>query len=258
MTVESPPEKNKVFSITWPDGSSSQAVVAHPEKNAEETADMLGLARPSPTIFVTGGASYMTDKDKALTQAIIEEGIARFAQDYGVTLIDGGTESGVMHMIGVARRKHGYTFPLIGVAPLGRVEYPGYTNPLQQATLEDNHTHFVLVDAPDWGDESLTIVRLAQAISGNGQRASTGILINGGRISRQDVFFAIAEKMPILVLEGSGRFADELATAFRTGQTNQRLIQAIIKGGDIELVGTVEGPQAVYDKLAKRFGKLSN
>ena len=251
------PEKNKRFAITFDGGQQAAAVLVAKNADPAMIVGQLALETGHPAIFITGGASNMSEEDKQMTRLIIEEGVVRFAHENGVTLIDGGTESGVMKMIGEARRKLGYDFPLIGVAPLGRVQYPGYANPEHEAALEDSHSHFVLVDVPDWGDESEMIVHLARAIAG-GEQPTTGILINGGRISKKDVFLATTrsdDKMPILVLEGSGRFADELATAFRTGKTSQSIIRAIIAGGDIELVSTAEGPDAMRQKLEARFKK---
>jgi hypothetical protein len=59
------------------------------------------------------------------------------------------------------------------------------------------------------------------------------------------------------VLEGSGRAADEISTAYRTGKTNQAVLQAILAGGNIELVGTSEGPDGLRRKLAQKFNVSS-
>ena len=63
-------------------------------------------------------------------------------------------------------------------------------------------------------------------------------------------------KIPILVLEGSGRFAQELATAFRTGHANQRILKAIIQGGDIKLLATGEGVETMVEKLESHFSQV--
>lgn len=196
----------------------------------------------------------MSDEDRQRTQDIIAE-VARFADQNQLVIIDGGTESGVMKMIGDQRGKYGFRFPLIGASPLGKVSFPGYTNPGSEANLEDSHSHFVLVDGDEWGAESHMIVDLTHYIAGEGKRPSAGILINGGKIAMQEVYLATtaSRKLPMIVLEGSGRLADEVSTAWRTGRANQRILKAIIEGGDIQLVGTLEGPGAVRKKLEKRF-----
>lgn len=244
------------FTIHFNDTHSARAVRVATDGDPAQVVSALGLESPRPAIFISGGASYMSEEDVRRTRDIIEEGIAHFAAENGITIIDGGTESGVMQMVGDARRNHDYQFPLIGVAPIKKIDYPGYENPGKEASLEDSHSHFVLVDAEEWGEESNTIIKLAREISGHGQCTAMGVLINGGKIARQDILLATTQgkgKMPILVLEGSGRFADELATAFRTGKTNQAILKAIIDGGDIELVATVEGPEAMRTKLARLF-----
>lgn len=256
MTVPTIPH-HKPFEIKFEDGHRALAVCTTPTSDAKSLLNMLGLTENRPAIFITGGASNMSSEDMERTRRIIEDGIAPFAARHNAIVVDGGTESGVMQMIGQARHIHNYKFPLIGVAPLGKVEYPGHVNPDKEADLEDSHTHFVLVDAADWGDESNMIISITRAICEGGKPA-IGVLINGGRIARQEVLLATSQgqnSLPILVLEGSGRTADQIATAFRTGKTNQAIIKAIIEGGDIELVATIEGPSAVLKKLEKRFAR---
>jgi len=245
------------FTIQFPDGHQAQAMHVPQKGDAAAVCDALKLETPRPAIFISGGASNMSEQDIARTQAIMEHGIAKFAQEFGVTVIDGGTEAGVMAMIGAARHKHRYQFPLIGVAPNEKIAYPGKPNDAKDADLDDGHSHFVLVDADEWGEESQMIVDLTRTVSNYGERPACGILINGGKIAEHDVYIATAKgkhRIPMLILEGSGRAADDIATAFRTGKTNRAIIQAIIAGGAIKLVALVEGPDAMYQQLKAHFG----
>lgn len=247
------PEHNKIFSVQFENGHTAQAIRVTRETDTRVVLDMLGFTGRYAVIFISGGAGAMSEEDKRRTKEMIQE-LVQFANDNGVVVIDGGTESGIMKMIGDTRQDAGYTFPLIGVSPLGRVSWPGYKNPNEQATLEDGHTHFVLVDGKEWGDESQMIVKLTHAIGGK-EKPCVGVLINGGKIAMQEVYLATSteRKMSIIVLEGSGRAADEISTAFRTGKSTQRILKAILSGGDIQLVGTIEGPQAIRKKLEKKF-----
>lgn len=245
------PAHNKKFHIVFANQHHATAVRVRPHDNAQDIMNLLGLAH-APAIFITGGAAYMTPEDIERTNEMIAS-IAAFAQENGITVIDGGTESGVMQMIGEARRSHNYTFPLIGIAPLGKISYPGYKNPEEEAFLEDSHTCFVLVDGDEWGIESEMLVSMTNAISNQRRLRACGVLINGGKIASQDVYLAVSKELPMLVLEGSGRFADEVATAFRTGKANQNILRAILAGGDIQLVSTIDGPPAMRQKLAERF-----
>jgi hypothetical protein len=154
------------------------------------------------------------------------------------------------------RQKRRYRFPLIGVAPRLKIEYPGFANPAAEAQLHQGHSHFVLVESDSWGKESRTIVDLTRAISQR-QQPMLGILINGGKIAEHDIYLATSvgeDSVPVLVLDGSGRKADEVSTAVKTGKTSSKIIRAIVKGGRIDLVNIHGGADAMLNKLSSHFG----
>lgn len=248
------PALNQVFTLTFNNQNTARAIRVPKDNDPAQVLGLFGLQQAQPTIFVSGGASYMSDEDKQRVGTILQ-GVADFAQEKGAVVIDGGTESGVMQMVGDARNNHNHTFPLIGVSPLGKVSFPGYKNPNEEAYLEDSHSHFVLVSGENWGDESQTIINLTNAVCHRGKKPAIGILINGGRIAMHEVYLASTtqNKIPMLVLEGSGRTADEISTAFRTGKTQREILRAILAGGDIQLIAADEGMEVVRQKLMERF-----
>jgi hypothetical protein len=255
MTNPVPPHENsRTFTIPFSDGRFAPAIRQPLGGNPQDIVQLFGLVTPRPTIFITGGASQMTEDDITMTQEVVEGGIAAFAERYNITVIDGGTEAGVMHMIGEARQRNQYKFPLIGVAPVSKVSYPGYQNPNQEAVLDEGHSHFVLVEGSEWGDESQTIVELTRTIAAG--QPMIGVLINGGKIAEKDVYIATTQgenPIPILVLDGSGRTATNIANAFKTGQTASQIIHAIIAGGDIRLTALRDGKDAMFKKLQAHF-----
>lgn len=252
------PALHQRFTIQFESGQSAEAVLIAPEDDPVIPVQMFGFTEPRPAIFVSGGASDMSEDDKRLIETMIDR-VAQYAQERNAIIIDGGTEAGIMEIIGATRDRHAFGFPLIGVSPIGKVSYPGYKNSGEEATLEDNHTHFVLVDSEEWGDESAVILHLAHTLCGDGALPSVGILVNGGKIALHDVFLGTTSehKMPFIVLEGSGRAADAISTAFRSGKTTQKIVQAILKGGDIRLVATIEGPDVLQKTLDEIFARKS-
>ena len=118
--------------------------------------------------------------------------------------------------------------------------------------------NYVIIESDDWGVESQTIVDLTRIIAKQ-QYPMMGILINGGKIAEQDIYLATAKptvehrKIPILVLEGSGRKADELSDAFKSGFTHSGIIKAIIKGGDIRITSLNDGAPALLKHLKGHF-----
>jgi hypothetical protein len=248
---------SETFIIQFGDQQFSPAIRVPLDANPQDIVERFGLLSPRPVIFITGGASAMTEDDIAKTNELIEHGIAAFAAEHNITVIDGGTEAGVMKMMGVARRTHDYKFPLVGIAPYHKVSFPGHVTPETEAELEAGHSHFVLVESHEWGGESQTIVNLTKAIAAR-QKPMIGVLINGGRIAERDVYLATAQgdnRIPVLVIDGSGRTADTISTAYKTQTADTAFLRAIISG-DIRLTALKDGVPALLKQLARHFEKM--
>ena len=245
------------FNVSFENGNTAPAVRVPAYADAQNVLQALGITAPAPAIFLSGGASAMGDEDMQRTQTLVQDGIARFAADHGITVVDGGTDAGIMQMMGRARRHFGGRFPLIGCAPAEKVTYPGSTSTDSDelTPLEANHSHFVLVDGDYWGVESDIIVGTARALP-QGVLPACGILINGGEISQYDVYIASARgerAIPVIVIDGSGRTADMIANASKTGNFNTAMIKAIVQGGRIDVLTLKAGPEALYERLQHFF-----
>lgn len=218
----------------------------------------LQITPVGPALAVTGGASLMDDASIAAARAMLEDGLSSFAQAHQAVIVDGGTAVGTMAMLGEARQRHGCTFPLIGVVPGSRVAVPGEGSAADQTELDPNHSHFVLVDAPDWGDESDMLAGLAAAAGrSSGDHPSVlGVIINGGAIVAKEAYARATGdlRLPLLVLEGSGRFADTLASAYHTRQTDDPQIRAILDQGEIYVHPIHGDPAALRQWLESFFG----
>ncbi|HMH44338.1 MAG TPA: hypothetical protein VK557_12690, partial [Pyrinomonadaceae bacterium] len=124
---------------------------------------------------------------------------------------------------------------LLGVAPAGKVTYPGDPSPanIENGTpLEPNHSHFVLVEGDEWGSETDMMFKLAGAL--NVPVATT--LIKGGSIAGSEALRSVCNGWQLLVVEGSGRFADQLSAAVRTAALNtSTTIKEITRSGRVKL-----------------------
>lgn len=254
-----PNEQYSSFMIRFDEGRYTPAVIIPPKGNVKIVVEKFGLRTPRHVLFLSGGAGLMSVDDMDKTYGLFNDCVAPFAEQRDMIVIDGGTDSGVMKMLGEIREANGYHFPLVGIAPRLKVSYPSFDNPDAEAALQRGHSHFVLIESNDWGAESQTIVDLTRAIAG-GERQMMGMLVNGGQIAEQDIYLATsnpqdkAREIPILVLEGSGRKADEVSMAYKSGFTSSKLIRAIIKGGDIRIAHLGDGANALKKKLADHFG----
>lgn len=235
------------------------AVRASNQDDPAQLLKALDLNEARPAVFILGGAMDMQSKEMQETRPVIEYGLTAYAQRNGVAIVDGGTSSGVMKLMGETRRAQNGTFPLIGVAPINLVRYQGYENP-SGYDLDPGHSHFVLTSEGEWGDETDMIIQLAYALTGQGKFPGLGLIINGGNIVRQEVYRLSGGKqlkVPLVVLEGSGRFADTLAAAIRTRQTDDAELREIILRDNIEVVSVSGGPKALENKLIQHLEKNS-
>ncbi|MGB3613658.1 MAG: hypothetical protein WBA10_07685, partial [Elainellaceae cyanobacterium] len=81
----------------------------------------LGFDQPRPTLVIIGGASRLGDADFAKVSQLFTQVLAPLAEAKQLIVVDGGTDAGVMRLIGHGREAIRGTFPLIGVTPIGLV-----------------------------------------------------------------------------------------------------------------------------------------
>lgn len=191
---------------------SARAIQVHRQSELPDALQAIGLQEPRPTLVLVGGASGLSDDYVASLRGLFVEKLAPLAEKLQAYVVDGGTDSGVMRLMGQARFEIGGTFPLIGVAAIGTVILPYIKNSFADAArLEANHSHFVLVPGTNWGDESGWIADVATKLAG--RAPSVTVLINGGKIALQDARNSIEADRPLVVVAGSGRTANRLVAA---------------------------------------------
>lgn len=174
-----------------------------------------GLIVERPVVVLVGGAGGMDGQARAAATEILSEAVLPAIERHHAAVIDGGTDSGVMQLIGRARARTASRFPLVGVAAIGTVRVPGHEPPsTDAAALEPNHTPFVLVPGARWGDEVPWIADVADAVAGSSP--SVTLLLNGGQIAYADAACSLRLRRRLIVLAGTGRTADMIAAA-RTG-----------------------------------------
>lgn len=237
------------FNLTLPDGFTADAVLAHRFDALPELLSRLGLGK-NPVLVIVGGAGGMTVDDGRRLKPLFVDVLAPLAQSLDATVLDGGTDAGVMKWMGQARAEIGGTFPLLGVAAVGTVTLPGRANAYAHAALPAcRHTHFVFVPGDRWGDESPWLAHIAGLLStGFG---SVTVVINGGETTWWDAFYSIRGRRPTLVVAGSGRTADQLAAALNGEESDPRAA-ALVASGLLEVVG-VGRERAVIDDRIRRL-----
>jgi hypothetical protein len=194
------------------------------------TLKLTGLTPGRAVVVIVGGAGGMGENDLRTVGEVLRDAVVPVVERHAAIVVDGGTDSGVMRLIGRARSAASAKFPLVGVAAAGTVVVPGDDGPTSPdaAPLEPHHTLFFLVPGKEWGDEAPWISDIASFVAGS--RPSVTILINGGQIAYSDAEGSLAKGRPVVVLAGTGRTADAIAQAL-TGQ-----------GGDPRAVAIAASP----------------
>ena len=215
--------------ITFPSGNSANLITVAPKTNPQAILKSLQPLSFNALIILSGGAAHFEQLERSLQlrlQQLFGRGIVRAATEIGAGFISGGTNSGVIALLGKNIAEHHCQSSLIGIAPAALITYPtqdilaeGTPSAEDRVPLEPHHTHFVLVETDQWGGETETMYNLVSACRQQTEKLPIfTILVNGGEISRLEILQSVRLGIPIIVIEGSGRLADEIATLHRTYQ----------------------------------------
>lgn len=217
------------FVVKFQSHEAAIATVQSLQEMKAAIADM-SISVNCPVLVVIGGASKISAADYELIQQLFVKVLAPIAQKWQAAIVDGGTDTGVMQLMGRARQQIQGTFPLIGVSPVGLVTLPGQAIDSEQAApLEPHHSHFLLVPGSNWGDESSWLAAAASEIAQSAP--SVTVLLNGGEITWEDALQNVTvQQRPLIVISGSGRAADLITAGLRGEPTDDRAIPLIDSG----------------------------
>jgi hypothetical protein len=230
-----PDEKIQPQEIVFPNNNRAKVVSVSRGTPVAGVIEPLGISPPPKNlILLIGGADKLDEKLTSRLTQLLSRGIARAASDAEALIIDGGTQAGVMQIMGQSVVDRGRKSSLLGVAPAGKVTYPGGP-PVTgngSAPLDPNHSHFVLVDGKEWGSETETLFELAAAF----KVPVLAVLVNGGAIAKDELLQSVRRSWPVIVIEGSGRLADEVAALKKQpSQIEDPVLAEIVEEGDLRI-----------------------
>ncbi|MBL1200612.1 MAG: hypothetical protein FWK04_16330 [Nostoc sp. GBBB01] len=240
----------KFFSLSFNEGQTATVATVSEAGELSDALEQMGLVGSHPILVIVGGASQMSEADFVRIQSLFIEVLAPIAQRLGAYIVDGGTDAGVMQLIGNARHQINAQFPLIGIAPTGKVILPNQTESTDDAALlEPHHTHFILVPGHNWGDESAWIVQVTTMLAGGAP--SVTMLINGGEITFLDAANSVIAGRLVMVIAGSGRTADKLVCALNGEATDERA-EKLAASGKLQTIDL----EADWEKLTHTITHL--
>jgi hypothetical protein len=244
--------------IVLPGGRRATAALAPASISGEEALAALALSRPRGVIVLNGGTTELSPDVETALQRSLGHGAARVAVEERLTVVTGGTDAGIFSIFGQAlgdRR----TAPCIGVVPGGRVTWPGRPSPPDRGPsdedlvpLEPHHSHFLLVAGKDWGVETEAMLSLSDALSVD--CASIAVLAGGGAGARREVLGHVRAEREVIVLAGTGRFADDLAGAIAGGAASDSETEEIATRGLLTVVDRAEPASTLAELVRARLG----
>ncbi|XP_078514886.1 transient receptor potential cation channel subfamily M member 2-like isoform X2 [Lissotriton helveticus] len=210
----------------------------------EMMTDHWQLSKPNLVISVTGGAKHFNMNPRL--KDLFSKGLVKAARRTGAWIITNGCNAGLTKLVGEVlcdfirsgRGHPHHEIVAIGIAPWGTVhnrnrliskegvlptEYCLYVdNQGSLCCLDNNHSHFILVDDGTQGSYGIEIplrTKLERFISEQTMKeegADTKIpivcvVLAGGPVILNTVHSSLTNNTPCVVVEGSGRVADVIA-----------------------------------------------
>jgi transient receptor potential cation channel subfamily M protein 2 len=203
---------------------------------------------PSLLINVTGSAAEDSVQLRRNLFQRFSDGLMGAASGTDAWILTGGTEAGIMKVIGDMQSEWGSPALCIAMAPIGAVKngralendkntivfYENdkdgkVINNKDGAYLDPNHTHYILFDtgknleehgAVAWASDSLFVTSMEKCITHSndehGEIVVPAILIlyGGGVTSMEQVIEAVRNKTPVLIVTKSRRIADVLHACY--------------------------------------------
>lgn len=167
MDEESTPTEGSI-EVIFENRNRARMVFPSLDVKAKEILKTLELEQPEALILIAGTRGEIEEDLNLRLQQLFSRGIAQAAVKKDALILDCGIGGGVMELMGqgVADRKRAAT--LLGVAPKSMVTYLGGPDPDRSnkiAPLDNNHSHFVLVDGAAWEDATELMLELGAAIT---------------------------------------------------------------------------------------------
>jgi hypothetical protein len=186
-----------------------------------------------PVILLIAGAKYAAEENRIAMENAATQ-IAEAALRLNAIVIDGGTNAGPMGILNDKLAALDFSGPYIGFLPAFSAST---ADEVDHALLGHAHSHFVLVEGDQYGDERIPMFSLIETLRTSGKVC--GVVVNGGLLAKEEVFNSVKQDIPLIVVKGSGRLADELAEPNRAGEilTAQEAGGLREKGKFIEWMG---------------------
>jgi hypothetical protein len=237
----------KVENVAFPNGNQARLLQAPRDASARQILDALAIPDPRAVLILNGGTAQLEAGLQARLDRLLGDGLARVVAEEGITAVTGATDAGIFSPLGRGLARWGRRAPCLGVAVAGLVVRPDH--PQGEASLEPHHSHFVLVDGQDWGDETETMYALVAALARSCR--SVALFAGGGGITLREMRANVHQGRGMIFLAGSGRNTDAVLAVRQGGATENERLKEIADGGDITPFAVDQSPAALRELVRR-------
>ena len=187
---------------------------------------------------MNGGTAELSETLKTQLHRLLVDGLARVAAENAITLVTGGTDAGIFSLLGEGLEKWGRQAPCLGVTPSAPVTWPGRSE--GETPLEPHHSHFIVVDGNDWGDETRTMYSVVQALSQD--CSSIAVFAGGGDVTLREMRANVEQGREMILIAGSGRSTDAVLDIRAGATSSDPVLEEIAAKGRIVCFEIDESP----------------
>jgi hypothetical protein len=102
--------------LNFDSGQTALAIRVDQQVELPDALKRIGLGGSRSVLVVVGGASNISEADFLRIKRLFTEVLASIAESLGAYVVDGGTDAGVMQLMGEARTHINAKFALIAIA----------------------------------------------------------------------------------------------------------------------------------------------
>jgi hypothetical protein len=238
--------------VLFPDGRHTTLVEAAPTASTKDIINKLGLitqgaVTPKAVILIVGGTSIVDAELQARLFQLFSRGLARAILSNSALLIEGSAEGGVITALGKALLERSNKASLLGIGNDDEISWPGrdgVDGASGHKILDSTYTHFVVVQGTSSDVQMDTLFGIAEELSQDIPILT--ILVNDSpndsTVARDEVVRSVRQGWPVLVIGGSGGFADEIQRAW---WAKQDALQGYIQELSQWRVGDPNKPQLI-------------
>lgn len=103
--------------------------------------------------------------------------------------------------------------------------------------LEEHHHRFLFAPSDEWGGETGTLLSVAMVI--RDRVPSVAVVANGGLITKLELLNAVRLKITVVLVVGSGRLADQVATI---AESRAKFVEQLAAARELDGVGDAREP----------------